>query len=789
MSNQVKNAIDAGLCGLCVKEGDVAAILRRVREADALRSQPHAQKRSGLGFRLALAAVMLILLAAVGLRLTSEGPADLTPLTQPDAQSTEVPANFIPVSEAAPVIAIDANRAIQLAEEYVHNSCDEAADLRDGAAYRIKCTYVERETEGSAVYANFYDVRFDALSIEGTSYVLRVAADDGRILCCRIQRGAAAGHTAREIWEGYARAYGSDVRAWTQEQLRTCCTTLRMAEKGSMRWEDYLFLLSSYPDVAEDAMSREEAIAAVEDDLDMLMYEYDRRVSDMPRWTDAERIGDVRARYLSAYPNPIWKVAADQRVVNTDGYETVRTVLVEIDSVTGAVLSTEAVEALYAGQYESFTSSTIAALKATTTAGDGHPGQTDEERSATAAAYVARRWGETRNIADPALFTLTENPGEPASMQCLAQLCFTSTGEGDVTQYVLYIDDYGQVQAANRSVTPAGAGKPFTPTAPALDWRIETLQEWQDRARASRQADDPVMQVFIGTTWKDAYYDGEMYTAARQAAYDKLGVRASTGFRAVMIDAQPAPVWKLAFCSDQGEYLVEVDSVTNEVLHILQVDGINKSWYMPFVLTDDLTAAGVALPADFVPSYPADMPHDTVDGMRVDHLYVRFKQVFGPDMARWTQEQLRTFQQMAVLSSDYDYDLGVICLRNTTYPDVPANAITREKAAECAVNAIGIGTEGWEMRGAVLIGTQDGSLCHGTPVWKVCLRAPGGSFWYAEVNCITGKLYRLHQDAEGAGSPGASYDYGTLQNLWFRDIVLEDTIEECEAVWECRGNG
>lgn len=787
MSEQVKNAIDVGLSGLYVTEEDVSAILRRVRGAGAERRE--ARQRPNWRLSLALAVVMLALVAAVTLRLTGmlplngENGPELHPLTQPDAVSTEVPAGFVPV-QTPPVIGIDEMQAITLAEDYVHRHHDDAVDLRDGADYEIGCEYLAEE----GALRNLYCVEFRCLTLEGTDYVVCVSAADGDILRCEALRGAQPGHTAQEIFRGYARIYGPDRRVWTNAQLRDYCGMLKKAASGSLRWEDYLYLLSSYPDAAENAMTREEILAAVADDLDILLYEYDRQFVKEDRWTDAERIGGLRARYISAYPNPVWQVALDQRVVNQDGYETVRTVLIEVDSVTGEVRRVEAVDASYALWREGFTCATVDALSATTTSGDGHPGLTDGERNAIAATYVGERWGETRDINDPALFTLEEGPERQAEMQVQLQQVYTSLGEGDVTQYVLWIDDYGVVQAANRSVTPAGM-EPFTPTAPEMDWHIDWLLECQVRAAVSGAITDPAVQVFLHTTWVDDRSEGS-FGNARQAAFDALGVRATTGLRAVKINAEPHPVWKLAFESDRGEFLVEVDSATNEVLNILQVKGIYQNWYLPFVLTADLEAAGVALPEDAAPVYPADVPHGTADGMRVDHLYDRFKDVYGPDMGLWTQEQLRTFQQMAVLSSDYDYDLGVICLRRTVYPDVPANAITREAAMLSAAAAIGLGgPEDWALQGAVLIGTPEDGPAHGTPVWKVCMRHTSGAFWYAEVNCMTGELYRLHQDAAGAGSPGASYDYGTPQNLWFRDIVLEDTIEDCEAVWTCRGNG
>lgn len=783
MSNQIRNAIDTGLSGLCVTGSDVAAVCRYVRQADA----PKASRRARFDWRLAtaMAVVMLALVAAVSLRLTGllplggEAP-EMHSLTQPEV--TEVPAGFVPVDAA--VVNIDAARAIALAEEYVLTHHDETARLREASDYEIRCEY--RAEDGAR--RNVYAVEFRCLTLEGTDYTVFVSARDGQVIDCDVTRGAQPGHTAWEIWWGHARLYGPDRRTWTNEQLRDYCKMLRKAASGTMAWEDYLYLLSSYPDVAEGAMSREAVIAAVEDDLDVLLFEYDGQFGD-GRWTDAERIGGLRARYISAYPNPVWQVACDQRVVNQEGYETVRTILVEVDSVTGQVKQVTAVDAVCNVWHEGFTRSTVEALTATTTSGKGHPGLTDEAANAIAADYVSRRWGEGRNVADPALFTREENTGDHPTIQCPVELVFTSKDGPEVTQYVFYIDDYGQVQAANRSVTPAGAGEPFTPTAPALDWYIESLLKWQDRARASAQAEDPAVKAFIATTWIQDYAEGS-YGAARQAAFDHLHVRTATHFRAVLIDARPHPVWKLAFNSDQGSFLVEVDSETNEILHVLEVEGIHQNWYLPFVLTADLKAAGVPIPEDAAPAPLTDSPCDVYDGMRVDHLYMRFKQLYGPDMGRWTPAQLRTFQAAAVLSSDFDYDLGVFCLRRTVYPDVPENAITPEAAMNGAATAINLGEAGnWQLCGAVLIGTPDDSPTSGTPVWKICMRHTTGDFWYAEVNCMTGRVIRLHQDATGAASPGASYDYGTPQNLWFRDIVLEDTIDDCEAVWDCRGNG
>ena len=788
MSEQVKNAIDTGLCGLCVTEGDVAAILRRARMESA---QAHREERPRANWRFgtALALVMLMLLAAVGWRLATQGVDEPTPLTQPETEVTGSPAGFVPV-ESEPVVNIDAAQAIALAEAYVSAHHDPSVDLRDTATYGISCEYIAAETAEGASYANFYTVCFRALTVEATEYRLRVSAEDGSILSCEMQRGVGEWHTAQEIYAGYARVYGADRRAWTQAQLRTYCLSLRKAAGGSMRWEDYLYVLSGYPDVAENAMDRGTVIAAVMDDIDTLLYEHDRKTGTLERWQAREQVGDVRARYISAYPNPVWKVAVDQRVVNADGYATTRTVLFEVDSVTGEVKHTEAVEAAYAFQYESFTRSTIDGLMATST-NDDVPTLTEAEYRAIAAEYIRLRWHETRDVNDGKLFTSKQAYGGSPAIQVGTQLIYRSTGAGDVTEYVVVIDWYGGVVAANRSVTPAGEAS-FTPVATDADWEREKLLAWQVAAAQCPRAQEPVYQAFIGTAWL-ADTSGGTPKAVQNAALAAIGAKTTTRMMSVQIAAEPAPVWKVALESDQGNFLIELDSVSLEPLHVLQVEGLYQSWYLPFVLTADLKAAGAAIPEDAAPVYMqgATEAHGVTDGMRVDYIYERFKQLYGPNMGLWTPAQLRSFQRMAILSNDYDYDLGVLCLRNTVYPDVPENALPPAEAMVCALAPIGLSEDpaDWTLCGAVLIGTAEDSAAHGTPVWKLCLMESGGGIWYAEVNCMTGKIYRLHEDAVGNASPGASYDYGTPQNLWFRDIVLETTIEDCDAVWQCRGNG
>lgn len=807
MSEQVKNAIDGGLGGLKIREEDVAAILRRARGEKQTARKP----RRNWGLVAAVAAVLVMVSAGAGMRILS-GPPDVTPLDQPTEQVTTTPGDdaFLPVEAAEPVVSVTASEAIAIAERYVLEQYDNSVNLRDGAVYEIDCRWVRQEREGNTFRANFYEVTFRALNEYATEYAVRVKADSGDVTGCETQRGAGEGHTAQEILAGYARVYGADRRMWTQEQLRTYSAMLRKAQPGSRRWTDFLYLQSSYPSVAENAMTKEEILAAAKAELGIIAFEYNRDQGD--RWKSLELKGELRARYISAWPNPVWKVAADYSVTAQDGCVLPRTMLIEIDSVTGDVLHVDMVDTLYAEQYESFLHTVIDALKTVETAEVDRPETPLAELKRIAAAYVRDTWGETRDINDAELFSCIVMQSVAPLTQCEYQLRYTSKGDGWTTTYALFVDWYGSVIAANRGGKPEAAEpfagtlseyeaweekyqqNDFAPTAPVLDWNTSQLRAWQQFAKASVRREEPEVRAFINTVYL-ADHESGLPADAVQAACDELHIFATTHIFAVLIGAEPNPVWKLAIEGDQGEYLVEVDSETLEVISAMRVNGVYESWYLPFVLTGDLKAAGVSLTWDVVQNYLTEPmeDHGTVGGMRIDHLYLRFKQLYGPNMGAWSQAQLRSFQEMAVLSGDYGYDLAVPCLRSTVYPDVPQDAISREQAALYAAQHLGFAAADgavltpWSLNGAVLIGTED------TPVWKVNLTAERKNgevdVWLVEVNCMTGRIVRQHQDADGPASPGASYDYGTPQNLWFREIVLEKTIEECEKTWDCVGNG
>jgi len=792
MSNQVKNAIDMGLQGLSVTEHEVAAIVRRAQTE----VRPARKPASNWGFAAVIAAVLVMLVLGAGVKLLG-GTQDVTPLEQPDSEVTYMPGEngeFVPVAtETAPQILISVNEAIAIAEAHVQTN-EEPANLRDGSRYQIACEWKLQVREGNAFYANFYEVVFRALDPYSTAYTVRVKADDGHVLSCQRQRGAGEGHTAQEIYIGLARVYGDDRRTWSQGALTEYVQWLKTAQRGSLRWMDFLYLQTVYPDTDDAVLDREDATATV---LASLLGSAAQENPTLPclaagsTWTVASA---PRARYISDWPMPIWKVAVDLNVTTPDGCFSLQTLLVELDSATGDVRHMEVVDALYAEARESFLHTTVEALESTPTTGCD-PALSMAEYEAIAAEYVRNTWGEACDIRDDALFTLTVEDGLAPLTQCEYRLIYRSTGAGDKTEYNLLINWYGQVVEANCGVSGPSA-EPFTPTAFQMHWEYEKLLEWQKKARAAGAADDPAISAFVNTAYVDDRGNGYDDRVCTEVA-KQLGIRSTDSYYCILIGSQPHDVYKMAIEADQGNYLVEMDSETAEIISVMEVESIYDRWYLPYVLTADLQAAGV--PLTWTAQQPhlntATEAHGTTGGMRIDHLYERFRQLYGADMADWTQEQLRSFQQMAIISSDYDNDLAIPCLRRTIYPDIPANALTRDAAMAAAAKVIGL-KDGWTYCGGVLIGTKADSEAAGTPVWKVCVYGErdayfdtGAGFWYAEVNCMTGQVYHLHGDDPQWANPGAPYDDGTPNNLWFRELVLEDMVTECEATWACKSHG
>jgi hypothetical protein len=286
---------------------------------------------------------------------------------------------------------------------------------------------------------------------------------------------------------------------------------------------------------------------------------------------------------------------------------------------------------------------------------------------------------------------------------------------------------------------------------------------------------DPAAQLLLRTRY--IYWVDDMDLTAICRA---VGVHVYSDYDRVLIDAGDRSIWKLAIESNKGRLLVEADSKTNEVISCVQVASFADPWYAPYLLQADMEAAGIA-PQPFAGVTPVEHADPgTVSGMYVRHVLSRCMQLFGSDMITWTPAQLRAFRESAATSLDVGGDFGVYCLRRTWYPDVPVGAITREEAAVRAAAAIGAGD--YTLEGAALIGTDR------TPVWKVRLRV-GDQLVYVQVNCVTGEPGAVYTRLERPAMTSPVYTDDDPDELWCRDIILEETVEECQESWQRTSNG
>lgn len=761
MSNQVQRAINSELNGLYIGERDVNAILRRVRTEAA----PAPRPRQPVRFGMVLALAMVMLLVGVSVNLVRMG--------------TQQQEN-LPLSQQGGALTPDAVQSvIDLAEAYIHAHHDTAVDLRDETVYRIDCT----EADSTQI------VTFRALNEFATEYTVSVHAAAMAVTDCQVQRGVGEGHTAEEIRIGYSRVYGSDLRLWTQEQLHAYSAMLRKADESSLRWNDLLTMQTGYVSVRNNALSREQIAEAVLAPLQ----------TSQPQFVNAEPIfeagtvwtvlGEPRIHYLNASPNPVWKAAVDLTVTAPDGYVSQQVLLVEADSVTGEIVHADAVSLWEAAEQEMHLQSTIDAMQQVCWASDEVPTLAEEEALGIAESYIRTTYTASLNPAqytvkiDNSDFRLDGNRPTLYANQIAWKVLYTPADE-QLPSYCVYVDFFGNVVHAGSSLSALDELRYLATEGAAYpqDYQLSDLTRIQALIAEQQLTDDPVAAVFAATTYVGEEGRADYLT---DAAASLLGVRTCTVYRGTNIASPSGPVQKLALDTEKGRFLVEINDATQQPVSIVQVESFLDPWYAPFLLQADMEAAGIAPAPYTLPQYgDAAVDSGVVMGMWINHIHDRYQKLYGPDMLDWSQEQLRAFREDAILSNDVGGDMGVMCLRATSYPDVPAGAISRETAAKLAAESLTL-TE-YTYEGAVLIGTE------GTPVWKVCLSKQDGSFWYIQVNCMTGEVTSTPYQTHAPRTPAffcPCYDDEVYDEYWYRDIVLEETIEECEKLWRRTSNG
>lgn len=228
---------------------------------------------------------------------------------------------FIPQKEKAlPEKGEDGRAwAIALAQAHLAEAYGEKADLQDPARYDpAGVQYISGDADGE--YPGMYwSVCFQPR--KGTAAALDAAEywvylnDDGEVLGDVRRPGAEPGVHTMWVTDAYRRCYG-DREGWSQAVHRAYRAAMLQCIQTPEDKDTLLCLeLSSYPDIAENALSREEASQ--------------RALSALGR----EGASVQAAYYLGASPNPIWRAVMHF----PDGSRHAA----EVDSVTGEILLIE----------------------------------------------------------------------------------------------------------------------------------------------------------------------------------------------------------------------------------------------------------------------------------------------------------------------------------------------------------------------------------------------------------------------------------------------------------------
>lgn len=147
--------------------------------------------------------------------------------------------------------------------------------------------------------------------------------------------------------------------------------------------------------------------------------------------------------------------------------------------------------------------------------------------------------------------------------------------------------------------------------------------------------------------------------------------------------------------------------------------------------------------------------------------------LYSWEFGAWNHADIQFFCK-AVASSSSTNDPAVLCIKQTAYPNISADAMSKEEAGRIAAKALNLTEDA--VKGAVYIGDDP------NPVWKVRLytELPGGDVvndrlnsiarYYVEVDSITGEVKNIYQRDN-------HYD------AWHRYIVLQKVFEEVEATW------
>lgn len=671
---------------------------------------------------------------------------------------------------------ISANEALDIAVAYIRAHDDPQADFSDAAYYRVGIRFLSRTGEASSA-DTVYCLNFDSTNAFGTDYEVTVDAHSGEVLRMHRERGAGDGHTGEEVTRGFSRLFGADMHTWTQQQLRIYTMALADADESSLTTMHELFLLATsagYPDVDENAISRTDATQLA--------------TAALKKNADAEEADVLAAQYLSGNGQPLWKIALRQNEADgtTISY-------VEIQADTGEVSAIITGGSLYGLSQEFFPNALIERQVATNADGAITPVLTAQEAQQAAEEALYLCYGVEISFIGLDVRIYTDLDPLFSIYTGSTVVLYTEKGAADTAAvYWVALDWYGSVLDLGWNRNPLDVARlallmeGVVSTAydesslPVLQAQLQAALDDPD-ASFSMERDDylPVAEALLSQKLVDTTTFS--LDEAEEAACRLIGchTRYSLCNSIISLEVDGQAMWHLCLSTDLGNYVVDLWDRDLSLVEMTQISTTRIPWAARLLPLQ----VWKTLPEQFTPTvYRYDEP-DVVSGMRADHIVQRYIDLYGMNILSWSQAELRSFQQSMSLSDSVVDEMAVPCLQKTTYPDIPEEAISRSLAAFYAADALG--ESDWTLYGSILIGREEGN-----PVWKLSLTLTDGRSVNAEVDCLTGEVVSLRERKSGISS--LFPDYNALDEeteYWFRDLVLDEVVEQVEREWTSKGHG
>ncbi len=565
------------------------------------------------------------------------------------------------------------------------------------------------------------------------------------------------GQDAKEITQRYEEAFGPVRSTWPQAAWRRYASALQQAAPQTLQAEHLIVMNSAYPEVAEDAVPLGAAVALVSQALPEL----------------DETASLTAAAYLGSAEGDVWKLTFRMQ------HDKDMLSMVEMDAKTGRVLRRLRTDVHYADWHAWSMENTLQAVWLQNRE-ETQINLLQEEARKLADAVVREVHGDRHDWSDPdfngSVIVTELSAAEHGLTGWLVS--YESEHRYVPNQYVL-MDRFGTVRQHEvqdvgfwSDFEERGRGKVLLHSMKSAFGEIAWLGAYTPDMLETlkNKAIEQKLYPWRAALEKTEYLSFDIDAGTLTKICGQLHVRNAQVLSAVLIAHEPTNLWRVGMQTEQGLLMLDAREDTGEIVEKTRVASLYEPILSPFILHTTMVELGYqkTLPQAYDPVYsPETLETGAVPGLRIGELYARCQEVYGPDMLAWSQEQLRSFQAMAVLACDSDADRSIRCLQATEYPDIPENAISEEHAAELAASDLHLAD--WRFAGAVLLGMED------TPVWKVCLLADD-TYHYAQVDCMTGEIGTAYTRL-----PTPAQVYPDLMDdipdeFWFRDIVLEETI-------------